>query len=896
MGIGARKHSIFVLSHGKRYILSKLLLVDGNSIMNRAFFGIPILTNSQGEYTNAIYGFINIITRIIEEEKASHLVVSFDLKGPTFRHKMFDAYKGTRKGMPDELRPQMAMVKDVLRSMNVTICEMQGYEADDVLGTLSRMGEEGGYEVALLSGDRDMLQLATDKVKIIIPKTSKGTTTYQHYNEQEVMALYSVTPMEFIDVKGLMGDSSDNIPGIPGVGEKTAIKLITQYHNIEAAYEARESFSKGLKLKMTEYIDQALMSRGLATIITDVPLEISLDETLIGELYTKEAFDWFVRLNLSSMLGKFDGIGQETEETIEIEKVTSLATARMQMIGAKSCHYHLFYDESRAGVAYCFDDDVYYYTDDTMVSRQDIYAFINDLVADDTITKVTHDYKLQLHEIDAPIALETMAVHDISLMMYLLNPVTGHYEIDRIASEFGAMSYVADEDFLGKGRSRKAYADFTEEELMDRHVTALRIIRKAYPKVMAEIDDKGLRQLYTDIELPLLYVLYRIEVRGVQVDGEQLKAYGDRLKVQIDVLETSIHDMAGETFNIASPKQLGIVLFEKLELPFAKKTKTGYSTAADILEKVKPYHPIVEQVLSYRQLTKLKSTYADGLFDYIEEDGRIHSTFNQRVTSTGRISSTEPNLQNIPIRVPIGREIRKVFTAKEGHVFIDADYSQIELRLLAHLSGDESFVKAFREELDVHRMTASQVFHVPFEEVTDLERRNAKAVNFGIVYGISAFGLSQDLNIGIKEADAYINQYFERYPKVKEFLDHAVAQAKEEGYVTTMYNRIRPIPELKSSNFMQRSFGERVAMNTPIQGSAADVIKIAMINVEKRLKAEGMQAELILQVHDELVIEAPIKEAESVSKLLTEEMEQAVNISVPLTVDANIGKNWYEAH
>lgn len=864
--------------------------------MNRAFFGIPLLTNSEGEYTNAIYGFINIVTRIIEEEKASHIIVSFDLKGPTFRNKMFEAYKGTRKGMPEELRPQMKMVKEVLKSMNVTICELQGYEADDVLGTLSRMGETAGHEVALLSGDRDMLQLATKKVKIIIPKTSKGTTTYVHYYDKDVMDLYQVTPTEFIDVKGLMGDSSDNIPGIPGVGEKTAIKLIAKYHTIEAAYEDRETFAKGLKGKVTEHIDQALLSRELATIITDCPVEVSLEEAEIVHMFTKEAFEWFVRLNLSTLLNKFTDVEQEPETPIEIEKVTQLSTATMQMMISDHCYYHLFYDETRAGIAYTFDEDVYYYTDDSLVSREELYTFVRELVADESLVKVTHDYKLQLHEVRGSLELEAMAIEDVSLMMYLINPVTGHYEIDKIASAYAAMAYMSDEDFLGKGKSKKNYEDFNVEDLMDRQITALRVIKKAYSKVKEEVVTKGLQKLYTEIELPLLYVLYRIEVRGVKVDGEQLKAYGDRLKLQIDVLEKDIHEMAGEVFNIASPKQLGVILFEKLELPFAKKTKTGYSTAADLLERVKPYHDIVGLVLSYRQLAKLKSTYADGLFDYIEEDGRIHSTFNQRVTSTGRISSTEPNLQNIPIRVAIGREIRKVFIAKENHVFIDADYSQIELRLLAHLSGDESFVKAFREELDVHRMTASQVFHVPFEEVTDLERRNAKAVNFGIVYGISAFGLSQDLNIGVKEADVYIKQYFDRYPRVKEFLDNTIEEAKTNGYVTTMYNRIRPIPELQSSNFMQRSFGERVAMNTPIQGSAADVIKIAMINVEKRLNAEGLKAKLILQIHDELVIECPEEEAHQVKQLLVEEMEAAVSISVPLTVDANIGRNWYEAH
>ncbi len=876
--------------------MSKLLLVDGNSIMNRAFFGIPILTNSEGEYTNAIYGFLNIITRIMDEEQASHLIVSFDLKGPTFRHKMFEDYKGTRKGMPDELRPQMKMVKDVLRAMNITICEMEGYEADDVLGTLSKMGEISGMNVSLLSGDRDMLQLATDKVKIIIPKTSKGTTTYEEYYDEGVVELYQVTPKEFIDVKGLMGDTSDNIPGIPGVGEKTAIKLIKEYHTIEAAYEARESFAKGLKAKMTEYYEQALMSRELATIITDCPVPVTMDEAVIDEPYNKTSFEWFVRLNLNSLLNKFDSVATEEESTYEVVQLTDITTAKMKLMTADRCLYHMFFDDSLTGVVFSVDEDVCYYMDSSNIPLVDITSFVREMLTDTSLVKITHDFKLQLHRVNAPIDYEDDQVEDLSLMMYLINPVTGHYEIDKIASEYGGISYISDEDFLGKGRKKKSYNDFDLETLMERQSLALSVLSRAYDKIKTSMTSLALEELYSSIELPLLYVLYRIEARGVKVDGEQLKAYGERLGIRIAELETSIHELAGETFNIASPKQLGVILFEKLALPFAKKTKTGYSTSADILEKVKQYHPIIEEVLSYRQLTKLKSTYADGLFDYIEEDGRIHSTFNQRVTSTGRISSTEPNLQNIPIRVPIGREIRKVFIPDEGHVLIDADYSQIELRLLAHLSGDESFVKAFREELDIHRMTASQVFHVPFEDVTELERRNAKAVNFGIVYGISAFSLSQDLNTTVKEADHYIQQYFARYPKVKEFLDQSIASAKESGFVKTMYDRIRPIPELKSSNFIQRSFGERVAMNTPIQGSAADVIKIAMINVENRLINEGLKAKLILQVHDELIIEAPENEQDQVKKLLVEEMEAAVSISVPLTVDANVGSNWYEAH
>ena len=875
--------------------MKKLLLVDGNSIMNRAFYGIPLLSNSEGEYTNAVYGFINIVTKILEDEKATHVVIAFDLKGPTFRNDIFPEYKGTRKSMPEELRPQMKLVKEVLKSMNVSISEIQGYEADDVLGTLARSGERDGFEVAILSGDKDMLQLATEHTKVIIPKTKSGTTTYEHYYDRDVMDMYGVTPTEFIDVKGLMGDASDNIPGIPGVGEKTALKLISTYHTIEAAYEDRDSFAKGLKGKMTEYIDQALLSRKLATIITDVALEPCLDTSEIGEIYTKEAFDYFVRLNLNSLLGKFTDIKVEKEPDMKVEKISDPDKLERLFMEAKECYYHLFFDNSLTGLTFICDQTTYYYTDDRLIDKVHIYKAINDLIMNENIKKITYDFKFQLHQIDAPMSLYAKSIADVSLMMYLINPVSSHYEIDKIAAEYGGISYMADDGFLGKGKSIKPLSDIDENDLVDRNVLAIRAIKQAYPKIVKEVDEKNLMGLYNTIELPLLYVLYRMEKRGIKVDGEQLKAFAKRLKGSIEILEKEIFEMAGESFNISSPKQLGVILFEKLALPFAKKTKTGYATSVDILERIRPYHPIVDAVMSYRQLTKLKSTYADGLFDYIQEDGRIHSTFNQKVASTGRISSQDPNLQNIPIRLELGREIRKVFVPEEGYVFIDADYSQIELRLLAHLSEDASFIKAFREELDIHRMTASQVFHIPFDEVTDLQRRNAKAVNFGIVYGISAFGLSQDLNIGVKEAGAYINQYFEKYPKVKSFLDDCINQAKTDGYVTTMYNRIRPVPELASSNFVQRSFGERVAMNTPIQGSAADVIKIAMINVEKRLVKEKSKARLILQVHDELLIEAPIEDQAYIQSLLVEEMEQAVLISVPLTVDAHIGKNWYES-
>ena len=873
--------------------MKKLLLIDGNSIMNRAFFGIPLLTNSEGEYTNAVLGFINIITRVMDEEQATHCVVSFDLKGPTFRNKLFDEYKGTRKGMPEELRPQMVRVKELLSAMTISIATLEGYEADDVLGTLLRRGESEGFEVALLSGDRDMLQLATDQAKIIIPKTKGGSTTYEHYYAKDVVEYYGVTPTEFIDVKGLMGDTSDNIPGIPGVGEKTAVKLIKEHHTIEAVYEAREAYSKGLKQKVNDFYDQALLSRELATIITDSPVECVLAQAEIENIYTESAYELCMHLGLNSLLDRFQAIESKAPVSYDVVSYTEISSLE-EVLSHATIYYHIFNEDDFIGLTVQLSSNEIGYIDNRECSTSELHSFVQKII-DSPARKVTLDFKQQLHTLDAPLDLRVTDMWDVSLLMYLIDPVNNNYGLDHLAMEYAKSLYPSDEAFYGKGRQKKHMTDIPLDEMVQHQALAIHILVESFDALMANIKDLNLEALYQNIELPLLTVLYRIEARGIKVDGDQLKSYGKRLSEQIDQLETTIHQQAGETFNIASPKQLGVILFEKLQLPFAKKTKTGYSTNADILEKLKPYHPIVEDVLTYRQLTKLKSTYADGLFEYIQEDGRIHSTFNQKVTSTGRISSTEPNLQNIPVRLPLGREIRKVFIPKEGHVFVDADYSQIELRLLAHLSGDETFIKAFREDLDIHAMTASQVFHVPFEEVSDLERRNAKAVNFGIVYGISAFGLSQDLNISVKEASDYIDQYFGKYPKVKTFLDQSIEQAKEQGYVTTMYDRIRPIPELKSSNFMQRSFGERVAMNTPIQGSAADVIKIAMIQVEDRLEREGLKSQLILQIHDELIIECPEEEANYVMNLLKEEMENAVSISVPLTVDAHQGASWYEA-
>jgi DNA polymerase-1 len=874
----------------------KLLLIDGNSIMNRAFYGIPLLTNSEGLYTNAVYGFLNILSKSIEEENASHIVVAFDLKAPTFRHNMYSEYKGNRKGMPDELRPQMGIIKEILRSMNISISELEGYEADDILGTLATTGEDEGMDVTILSGDRDMLQLATDNTKISIPKTKKGTTTIENYFKKDVFELYSVTPDEFIDVKGLMGDTSDNIPGIPGIGEKTAIKIIKEFHSIENAYNNVDKLTTRIANKITEHYEIALISKELATICKDCDVNVEIQSCKTDNLYNEQSYELFKKYEFKSLLNKFDDV-QTTDNSLDLNiiKIDKIDNLQNVIKDTTQIGYNLITDEEVTILTLTCNGTDVYYIDNKSEQKEELYSFIIDLLNNTNINKITHNLKEQLHALDIDLATNNLSIYDLSLASYILNPIKDSYNIDDIAKDYLSIMYSTNEEIFGKGKSKKTILEIDEEVIIDYYCKGSQILYSSFEVIIKKLEEFNLTDLYFNIELPLLYVLKSVETIGMKVDANSLKEYGEKLQLRIDELQVKIYEDAGETFNINSPKQLGVVLFEKLELPIIKKTKTSYSTAADVLEKLKTSHTIIERIIEYRQLAKLKSTYADGLFEYIEDDSRIHSNFNQKVTSTGRISSTEPNLQNIPIKLELGREIRKVFIPEDDYIFIDADYSQIELRLLAHLSDDESFINAFNNNLDIHRITASQVFYVPFEEVTDLQRRNAKAVNFGIVYGISAYGLSQDLNITRKEADEYIKNYFSKYPKVKSFLDTCIVDAKEKGYVTTMYNRIRMIPELKASNFMQRSFGERVAMNTPIQGSAADIIKIAMINVYNALNSQNLKSRLILQVHDELLIEAHKDEVDIVNELLIKEMENAVSLKVPLTVDSNTGQSWYDA-
>ena len=872
----------------------KIVLIDGHSILNRAFYGVPDLTNSEGLHTNAVYGFLNIMFKILEEEKPDYLAVAFDLKAPTFRHKMYAEYKGTRKPMPQELHQQVPVIQDMLRAMEIPLLMLEGYEADDLLGTVSKRMEQEGLEVCVVSGDRDLLQLATEHIMIRIPKTKRTGTEIENYHTADVLEKYQVTPLQIIDLKALMGDASDNIPGIPGVGEKTATKIIAAYGSIENAYAHVEEIKPNkAKESLREHYALAQLSKELATINIEAPLEFELEEASMGVLYTEEAFELCKRLEFKNMLSRFECQGPVNRVSENFRKVSDLAEAeKIFETAAKAAHvgFELILAGKRVrGCALCFsEEDIYFIPAEGFISGAYLCGKI-DMLLNETAAASTLDLKAQL-PFFANHAREKL--YALALAAYLLNPLKDKYTYEDVAKEHMSMMIPSQEELLG----RKGFEGAEDEKAVSDCACYIGYVAwAALEPMQKKLLDTGMDTLFREIEMPLVYTLHDMEREGIRVEAAALKQYGEQLIGRIGELETEIYAMAGETFNINSPKQLGVILFEKLKLPYGKKTKTGYSTAADVLEKLADEAPVVSRILEYRQLTKLKSTYADGLANYIAEDGRIHSTFKQTITATGRISSTEPNLQNIPIRMELGRLIRKVFIPKDGYVFVDADYSQIELRVLAAISGDETLIHAYREAQDIHRITASQVFHIPFDEVTDLQRRNAKAVNFGIVYGISSFGLSQDLSITRKEAAQYIEKYFETYPGIKKFLDDTVENAKKEGYVTTLFGRRRPMPELKAGNFMQRSFGERVAMNAPIQGTAADIIKIAMIRVNDRLKAENLKSRLILQVHDELLIEAEESETDEVKRILLEEMQGAAELSVKLEIDMHTGKSWYEA-
>ena len=881
----------------------KLVLIDGHSILNRAFYGIPDLSNAEGLHTNAIYGFLNIMFKIIEEENPSFLAVAFDLKAPTFRHKIYPEYKGTRKGMPDELHEQVPIMKEVLQAMGILIMEKEGLEADDILGTFAKKAQGQGLEIALVSGDRDLLQIADENIKIRIPKTKSGKTEVEDYYAKDVLETMQVTPTQFIELKALMGDTSDNIPGVPKIGPKTATDLMVAYGSLENIYAHLDEISKkSVRETLREHRDLADLSKILATIEINADIPYTLEQAKYTNPFTKDAYLLFKKLEFKNLLNKFekDAVNENNEKD-NFKLVTDFSQVEDIFNLAKSKEYISFYtlednnkkksgEKEFVGLSLCLSkEEVYIIPVEGFLTKRYLCSKLKELAQ--CVKLISFDIKQQYSYLEAA---SGRGYFDVLIGAYLCNPLKNDYSIVDIASEYLGLMISDRNQLLEKNSIKQAL-----EEKTDKFIEYAGFISyvsyMAMPEIKNRLEKEGMLSLFEEIEMPLSFVLYRMEREGVKVEKEALKEYGDALLVRIEKLENAVYEQAGEKFNLNSPKQLGEILFGKLQLPGGKKTKTGYSTAADVLEKLAPDYPMIADILEYRTLAKLKSTYADGLGTCIEEDGKIHTTFNQTITATGRISSTEPNLQNIPMRMELGRQIRKVFVPKEDYVFVDADYSQIELRLLAHMSEDERLIDAYKQDSDIHRITASNVFHIPMEEVTDLQRRNAKAVNFGIVYGISSFGLSQDLSISRKEAAQYIDKYFETYPGVKVYLDRLVSEGKEQGYVTTLFGRKRPIPELSSSNFMQRSFGERVAMNSPLQGTAADIMKIAMIRVFERMEKEQLKSKMILQVHDEILIEAAKEDVETVTKILEEEMKGAAGLAVTLEVDIHSGTDWYEA-
>lgn len=876
--------------------MEKLVLIDGHSIINRAFYGVPDLTNSSGMHTNAVYGFLNIMFKILDEEKADRLVVAFDVKQPTFRHEMYSEYKGTRKPMPQELREQVPLLQEVLKAMNITIAMLPGYEADDVIGTLAKRGAALGYEVSVVSGDRDLLQLADEHIQIRIPKTKKGATEIENYYPEQVMEKYLVSPKGFIDVKALMGDTADNIPGVMSIGEKTATKLISTFGSLDGVYECIDEVKpERIRKLLIEHKEIAILSKKLATINIESPVETDIESAVLEDMFNQEAFKLMKTLEFKSIMARFDMQSQENEIEKHFNRISDFTQVEQIFENALQADIVGIYpviEGDMLGIAIDYgNEDIYYIVCEGFITEGYIVDKIQ--LLSDKCNKLVF---INLKESLDILRLEySDRIYDAALAGYLLNPLKDTYNYDDISRDYLGMLVPARTELISK-LSYKDASEKNPDELLKCVCYGAYIARSSISRLMSLLEDNGMDKLYRKIEMPTLFILHSMEQYGIRVDASELKVYGDMLGEKIIEKEKSIYEQVGEEFNINSPKQLGEVLFDHMKLPGAKKTKTGYSTSADVLEKLAPDYPVIKDILEYRQLTKLKSTYADGLAVYIKDDGRIHGKFNQTITATGRLSSTEPNLQNIPIRMELGKKIRKVFIPEEGYVFVDADYSQIELRVLAHISGDDNLIEAYKSAEDIHRTTAAKVFNTPFEEVTDLQRRNAKAVNFGIVYGISSFGLSQDLSISRKEASEYIKQYFETYPGIKQFLDKVVLDAKRDGYVTTIYGRKRPIPELSSSNFMQRSFGERIAMNSPIQGTAADIIKIAMINVYNALKEAGLKARLILQVHDELLIEAPESEADKVKEIVMREMKNAASLKVELEVGMETGKNWLEAH
>ncbi len=904
----------------------KILLVDGHSIANRAFYGVPLLTNSKGVYTNALHGFFNILWKVIEQEKPDYLGIAFDLKTPTFRHKMYSEYKGTRAGMPEELRQQIPLLQDLLGKAGVVMLTKEGYEADDVLGTIGKSYSAQNTEVTILSGDRDLLQLVDENIKLLIPKTKKGGTEMEEYHVTDVVEKYGVEPAGYLQMKALMGDPSDNIPGVPAIGEKTAAKIIQTFGTVENAIaNVNEVKPPRASKNLEEFQEQARLSLTLATICTDCPEPGEAgkltEETFATQQFVEGLKEYELKSLLQRVLPKVKA-NQVAEKSIaDVEKAAATVTeekesdqlslddmsyeepvkpvANGETTSIEELAENLKDHKGPLTLAICGEEgDVcgmavdQWYVDGSL---NDIIPIITPLLEDESVTKITFDVKKLYKELQSRRVEMKGEVIDALLAAYLLNPSKDDYAPDELATIYLDEYVPSEAEILGTGVKKLRWSQVEPVVRADYMTTVTRILSRAAQPMMQELEVKGMKMLYDVIERPLAEVLASMELAGIAVDLSVLDSFGSFLTGEIDKLQQEIYDLAGETFNINSTKQLGVILFEKLGLKAGKKTKSGYSTSAEVLEKLKWDSPIVAKVLMYRQLTKLQSTYVEGLKGFVV-DGKIHSKFKQAVTATGRLSSTDPNLQNIPIRMDLGRQLRKAFVPSGSDwFFMDADYSQIELRLLAHMSGDEKMIAAYQSGADIHRMTASQVMNIPFEEVTPAQRSSAKAVNFGIIYGMSAFSLSDDLGITTKEAAEYIEKYFAQYPSVKDFLDGCVASAKEKGYGETLFGRRRNIEELKASNFNQRSFGERVAKNMPIQGSAADIIKIAMIRVYQRMKEEELKSRLIVQVHDELLIEVYRPEAERVRVILEEEMQGAMQLKVPLTIDIHTGENWYEA-
>lgn len=880
--------------------MNKLLLIDGNSIINRAFYGImgsKMLMTEDGTYTNAVYGFLSILFKELDDIKPEYLVVAFDLKAPTHRHKMYDKYKANRHGMPEELAMQMPILKETLKAMNVCIIEKEGYEADDILGTLAKWGQKEELEVTVLTGDRDSFQLIDKNIKVRIPRTKMGKTETEDYTVEKIEEEYGLEPLDLIEVKGLMGDTSDNIPGVPGVGEKTALNLIKQYKSIDEVYNHIDEQKGKLKEKLSENKDLAYLSRTLGTIDINAPIEKDLGAFQVEEWNKPEVLEIFKKLKFNRFIDRFalqENIGatsfsdSQINTEIEHEKIvdkTKLAELKQEIQENKVIYYYLTEEKFI----------IYSPKTNKCFSIENIQDF-KDIFEDKNILKCSYKQKEEFIILWNKGIEAKNLMFDIAIAGYILNSNINKYTIEYLANEyinFDIAEYLSNTEKTGV--EQITLFDKAEEPKEDKTYIYAYAIYKLYNVLTQKMEEVGSIDLFNKIEMPLTEVLASMQYEGIYIDKQELLDFGKELQEKIDILTQEIYELTGEKFNINSTKQLGEILFEKLKLTVKKKTKTGYSTDVDVLEKIKYEHPVIEKILEYRQLQKLNSTYVEGLIPYIDETGRIHSKFHQTVTTTGRISSTDPNLQNIPTRMELGRKLRKVFKPEQGYIFVDADYSQIELRVLAHISEDKNMIEAFCNNEDIHAQAASKVFNIPLEEVTKEERTKAKAVNFGIVYGISEFGLGEQLGVSRKKAKEYIEQYLDKYSGIKEFMTNIVEETKEKGYVETLYHRRRYVPELKSNNYMVRQFGGRVAMNTPIQGTAADIMKIAMINVYNKLKENNLKSKLIVQVHDEILVETLESEKEQVKQIVKEEMENVIKLKVPLLAEVEEGYNWYEA-